>query len=354
MARADSASDRYIGAAVAALPSQQVNGDASRSPGIGDRVVAATADHRGIRSTDHYGIVAIAAIQRCAGGRATDDHIAEFGADHVLDTDQGIAVRAGPELQVYGDSCFRVRIGSRIRTKPANDRGVGCIDHKQIVAAIAIQRRIGRGTTDDHIAEFGSDGILDVNIRIAVAARLGLQVDGHTCRRICIGHGVRSRAADHRGIGRVDHNGIAAATTVQRRIGRGTANDHIAEFGGDHILDVNIRIAATAASGADLEIDCHACLSRCVRNGIVATAAYDRDIRAIDHDNIVPVVTIQRGIGGRAPDNKIVEFRGDYILDIDQGIAVRAGAGLEIDRHTRRCSGIGNRIAALPADHGGV
>src|SRR3546814_19219840 len=97
-----------------------------------------------------------------------------------------------------------------------------------------------------------SDWISDV----CSSDRAGLQVEGHTGRGIGVGYGIRTAAADHGRVRRVDHDDIVTVIAVTCGIGTRAADDDIAIVRADHILDVDIGIAGRAAVAyAGLQVD---------------------------------------------------------------------------------------------------
>ncbi len=168
VARTDCILHRNIGAAVAARAVQQVDGDASRGSGIGDRIVAATADHRGIGCIHHDGVVAITAIQNAGAGAAHDD-VAMARTDCILHGNIGTAVAARSGRQVDSHAGRSPGIGDRIVAATADHRGIGCVDHDGVVAVAAIQHA-GAGATYDDVAVARANRASDRHISAAVAA----------------------------------------------------------------------------------------------------------------------------------------------------------------------------------------
>src|SRR3546814_1634553 len=86
----------------------------------------------------------------------------------------------------------------------------------------AYEMRISDWSSDvcssDLIAIARTDHVLDADIGVAVAARSGSQVDRHPGRGTGVGDSIRPGAADHRGIGGIDHDGEIGRALCRERV----------------------------------------------------------------------------------------------------------------------------------------
>ena len=176
-----------------------------------------------------------------------------------------------------------------------------------------------------------------------------MQVNGNTRCRIGIGDGVRAAPADHRGIGGVDHDGVIAVIAVERGIGRRAADNDVAIGRADCVLDADVGIPVTAR--LRLQVDRHPNRRAGIGHGVRAGTTDHRGVGGVDHDSIIAVIAIKRGVGAGAADDDVTIGRTDHILDTDIGIAVAAGARLQVDGDARCRIGIGNGVVPCAADH---